>query len=302
MQTTESLTSFYQQQGHADADSLRQREVIKSGQFNVYDIEQFCNQPMAYSRRDFYKIMLQTAGTTELHYADRQVVIDRPALVFSNPLVPYACDIPSNEPRGYFCLFTEDFLIINDRSTSLQDSPLFKIGSNPVFFLDEAQLATIRHLFQQLLVERESAYPYKQDLLRTYLHLIIHEALKMQPQLAAQPHASAAARIASLFTELLDRQFPIEAPDRALKLRTASDYAACLSLHVNNLNRAVREQTGKTTTAHIAERIISEAKALLQHTSWSVAKIGYALGFEYPTYFNNFFKKQTGLTPKALRG
>jgi AraC-like DNA-binding protein len=63
----------------------------------------------------------------------------------------------------------------------------------------------------------------------------------------------------------------------------------------------VKEVTSKTTTAHIADRIVSEAKALLQHTDWSIAEIAYALGFEYPTYFNNFFKKKTGEVPKAVR-
>ena len=58
---------------------------------------------------------------------------------------------------------------------------------------------------------------------------------------------------------------------------------------------------GKSTTTHITERIVSEAKALLQHTAWNIADIAYALGFEYATYFNNFFKKLTGTNPKALR-
>ena len=39
-----------------------------------------------------------------------------------------------------------------------------------------------------------------------------------------------------------------------------------LNVHVNYLNRAVKEVTGKSTTTHITERIVSEAKALLQHT------------------------------------
>jgi len=84
-------------------------------------------------------------------------------------------------------------------------------------------------------------------------------------------------------------------------LRTAQDYAKNLNVHPNYLNRAVKEITGKPTTVHISERIISEAKALLQHTDWNIADIAYALGFEYPTYFNNFFKKLTGTNPKSLR-
>jgi AraC-like DNA-binding protein len=63
----------------------------------------------------------------------------------------------------------------------------------------------------------------------------------------------------------------------------------------------VKEVTGKSTTTHITERIVSEAKALLQHTAWNIADIAYALGFEYATYFNNFFKRLTGTNPKTLR-
>jgi AraC family transcriptional activator of pobA len=72
-------------------------------------------------------------------------------------------------------------------------------------------------------------------------------------------------------------------------------------VHVNYLNRALKEVTGKPTTAHITERIISEAKALLQHTDWNIADIAYALGFEYPSYFNNYFKRVTGTNPKSFR-
>lgn len=86
-----------------------------------------------------------------------------------------------------------------------------------------------------------------------------------------------------------------------MRLKTAQDYAQNLNVHANYLNRSVKEVTGKSTTTHISERIITEAKALLQHTDWNIAEIAHALGFEYPTYFNNFFKKLTGTNPKTLR-
>ena len=74
-----------------------------------------------------------------------------------------------------------------------------------------------------------------------------------------------------------------------------------MSVHVNHLNSSVKKITGKPTTTLITDTMIHEAKALLQHTNWSVAEIAYALGFEYPTYFNNFFKKKTGQIPRSVR-
>ncbi|HWJ92264.1 MAG TPA: helix-turn-helix domain-containing protein, partial [Flavisolibacter sp.] len=202
---------------------------------------------------------------------------------------------------GYTVLFSEDFFTVSDRSQSLQHSPLFKIGGTPIFKINDEQRRFLNTLFSKMIDEQKTDYAYKDDLIRNYINLIIHEALKLQPSEHFDQHKNAATRLTSVFLELLERQFPIESADRPLQLRTAQDYARSLHVHVNYLNRAVKEITGKPTTAHISDRIIIEAKALLQHTDLNIADIAYALGFEYPTYFNNFFKRMTGTNPKSLR-
>ncbi|WP_230680376.1 helix-turn-helix domain-containing protein [Pontibacter rufus] len=191
--------------------------------------------------------------------------------------------------------------LLFDRADSLQQSPLFKIGGTPILNITERQREFLNTLFQKMIEEQQNDYTYKDDLIRNYIHLIIHEALKLQPSENFDKQKNASSRITAVFLELLERQFPIESTDRPLQLKTAQKYADSLSLHVNYLNRAVKEVTGKPTTAHISERIITEAKALLQHTDWNIADIAYALGFEYPTYFNNYFKRLTGTNLKRLR-
>ncbi|KOR72716.1 transcriptional regulator, partial [Acinetobacter baumannii] len=65
------------------------------GHFNVFQRDA-CSFLTPYSRRDYYKISL-VLGTGELHYANRWIRVDRPALLFSNPMVPYAWEINSPE-------------------------------------------------------------------------------------------------------------------------------------------------------------------------------------------------------------
>lgn len=149
--------------------------------------------------------------------------------------------------------------------------------------------------------ECQSDYRYKDELIRNYLNLLIHEALKIQASDNYTKPRNASARVASLFLELLERQFPIESPQKPLKLKTANDFAQNLAVHVNHLNRAVKETTGKSTSVHISERMITEAKTLLKHTDWNISEIAYSLGFEYVTYFNNYFKKHTDKTPSHFR-
>jgi AraC-like DNA-binding protein len=283
-----------------NSETLNYNQELKLKGFKAYETSSKDKDGHTYSRKDFYKIAL-TTGSFIFHYADKSLQTDGNFLFFANPRIPYSCEVISPVHNGYTLLFSEEFLKPSDRSESVLQSPLFKIGGTPVFKVSEEQKATVAFIFQKMISEQDSSYTYKDDLIRSYINLIIHEALKMQPSDTSPQHKNAAVRITSVFLELLERQFPIENVQRPLELKSAQDFARQLSVHVNYLNSAVKDITGKTTTAHISDRIIAEAKALLQHTDWSIADIADALGFEYPTYFNNFFKKKTGHVPKLER-
>ncbi|EJL61966.1 helix-turn-helix domain-containing protein [Flavobacterium sp. CF136] len=273
---------------------------LKLKGFKAFQIEDDTDATRLYSRKDFFKICL-TTGNSKIHYADRSFESEDTILFFGNPHIPYSWETLSTTYVGYTCLFSEDFFKQTERSESLHQSPFFKIGGTPVLKITEEQRLFLNTIFKKMIEEQKSDYAFKDELIRNYINLIIHEALKLQPSENYEKHNNAASRITSVFLELLERQFPIETTDHPLQLKTAQDYAQNLNIHANYLNRSVKEITGKSTTTHISERIITEAKALLQHTDWNIAEIAHALGFEYPTYFNNFFKKLTGTNPKTLR-
>lgn len=298
MQPTETIQQFYARVRKTDAQDI-QLNNAGSGHFNVFPRDT-CYRTTPYGRRDFYKISF-ILGTGRLHYADKGIEIDRPALLFSNPMMPYSWEAISAEQKGWYCLFTESFVHPVERKETLQDSPLFRTGGMPVFFVDKQQRKEITYIFHKMIEEMAADYAHKFDLLRNYLHLLIHQAMKMQPADHEERPAGAASRITQQFLELLERQFPIDTTETELQLKTATDFAGQLSVHVNHLNRALKEVTGKTTTEHISARVIKEATALLRYSDWNIAQIAYGLGFEYPAYFNIFFKKHTGLTPLQVR-
>lgn len=273
---------------------------LKLQGFKAFQIESDSNDTRTYSRKEFYKICL-TTGKSKIHYSDKTFEQEGTILFFGNPHIPYSWETISTTYVGYTILFSAEFFKNSERSESLQQSSFFKIGGTPVLKITSEQRDFLNTIFQKMIVEQESNYVYKDELIRNYISLIIHESLKMEPSENYEQNKNASSRLSSVFLELLERQFPIETTANPLQLKTAQHYAQHLNVHVNYLNRAVKEITGKSTTNHITERIITEAKALLQHTDWSVSEIAYALGFEYPTYFNNFFKKQTGTNPKSFR-
>jgi|SRR5450432_1966706 AraC family transcriptional regulator, transcriptional activator of pobA len=275
-------------------------EDLKLKGFKVHKLPTAVDTTASIGRRDFYKMGLVTGNMT-IYYGDKIVEINDTVLFFVNPNVSHSVVRRSKKTTGYACLFTETFITGRERIGILKNSPLFQIGDTPVIPLNSKQAAFMTSIFQKMLAVYSGDYHYKGELIRNCIELIIHEALRIQPSQTVSQFKNAATRITHLFMDLLERQFPIERTDEPLRLRTAQDFATGLSVHVNYLNRSVKEVTGKPTSVHIAERITAEAKSLLQHTDWSVADIAYALGFEYPTYFNNYFKRVTSTTPKSLR-
>ena len=115
--------------------------------------------------------------------------------------------------------------------------------------------------------EITSAYAYKYDLLRAYLLELIHAGQKLQPAPVVVASHAASARVMALFAELLERQFPVATPQQQIRLRTAKDYADQLALHVNHLNRVLKETIGQTTTELIGSRVSQEAKMLFKQTN-----------------------------------
>ena len=275
------------------------------GHFNVFKVEEMiahykAKQSMPYNRREYYKISLIN-GRNKTEYADKVIDVEKNALLFGTPRVPYNWTPQDDRQGGYFCIFTAEFLIKNKSGVILDDLPIFRPGGQPVFNLTDTEATELTSIFEKMHRELSSDYAYKYDLLRNYTLELIHFGQKLQPATALYPTHTASARVSSLFIELLERQFPIEAPEQKLTLRTARDYADRLAVHVNHLNKVLKENTGKTTTEIIGSRVVQEAKILLKQTDWNVSEISYSLGFEEVAHFSNFFRKRTSLAPLAFR-
>ncbi|MFN0257427.1 helix-turn-helix domain-containing protein [Pedobacter ureilyticus] len=298
MEPLETLADFYERKFDLKFDGIN----ADLGHFNVFKLEE-CNAPgrppVQYSRRDFYKIALMR-GKHLYHYGDKTLEVSDSTLMFFNPEVPYTFEPLTEDATGYFCIFKDAFFAEYIRG-SLKELPMYSPNGKPAYLLTQQQDDAFAHIFLKMIEELKSDYAFKFDLIRNYIMEMIHGALKLQPSETLYKHADANSRIAAVFTELLERQFPIESRSQQFKLRSAKDFAEKLNVHTNHLNRAIKKATGKTTTSHIADRLITEAIALLKHTNWNISEISYTLGFEDPAHFNNFFKKQTSQTPRTYR-
>jgi AraC-like DNA-binding protein len=296
-----SLDQFYKEVSQLLPEGIS-REI---GHFNLFNIADLVDHKqgkaiMPYNRRAYFKISL-IRGRNRAEYADKVIEIDNTALLFATPRVPYNWVPLDQNQDGCFCIFTEEFMVQSKSGVNLPDLPLYRPGGYPIFQLRNSEHDEVASIFSKMFRELNSDYIYKYDLIRNYVLELIHFGQKLQPLTATHPQHNAASRVSSLFVELLERQFPIESPRQRLQLKTAKDYADTLAVHVNHLNKVLKDSTGKTTTEIISTRVIQEAKVLLKQTDWNISEIAYSLGFEEIAHFSNFFRKKTSHSPVSFR-
>lgn len=275
------------------------------GHFNVFDIVKFYysgnkKTEMTYNRRLYYKISL-IKGKNLVEYADKTVLIEKQGILFATPKIPYRYTPQTKEQEGFFCVFTKDFLSKSKTGLLIDELPIYQPNSDFVYQLNDEQYAEMELIFKKMDVELSSDYAFKYDLLRNYVLELIHTVQKLKPIESTTNTTNAASRISSLFIELLERQFPIENDAQVIQLKAPLDFAKTLGIHINHLNKVLKETTGRSTSEIVNGRIAEEAKILLKQTKWNVSEIAFALGFEEVAHFSNFFKKHTSLSPLKFR-
>ena len=197
-----SLDQFYQRFASAlatDPNTLRPPDSERQvGHFNLFNIaDQFEHYPqlpvMPYDRRAYYKISL-IRGRSRAEYANKVLELEHSALLFATPQVPYHWVPQDAAQAGRFCVFTAEFMLPALSGVVLDELPLFQAGGYPVFQVPEAEWPELDNIFQKMERELASSYPYKYDLLRTYVRELIHMGQKLQPVPLQQPAFTAAAR------------------------------------------------------------------------------------------------------------
>jgi AraC family transcriptional activator of pobA len=238
-------------------------------------------------------------GHSKIHYGDKSIEINGSALVFTNPLIPFFWERVGEGHSGYVCVFTESFF---NHFGAIKSYPVFQSVEVGITALNNDEVKLFNPLFLRMFNELQGNYIYKYDLMRSLLLEVVHAAQKIKPALGNLFSGSnASERIAAMFAELLERQFPVELTNQVIRLNTPAAFAEHLNVHVNHLNKALKEITGQTTSQLISSRILQEAKILLKSTNWSIAEIAWSLAFEEPNHFSSFFKTRAQLTPQKFR-
>lgn len=246
-------------------------------------------------RYDFHTIVCVTRGTCT------QVVDFRPiSCALGSVLVLRPGQVhnfgPDEDWDGWIVLFRPEF--VSPASATAGDVKLVvDIGQLPEHVaLTQHELRTIDSAIAQMREDTQLDGPLDDlhALLRHQLHALLTRLGLLQARQHPQPSViSPALQRFKRFQQLVDERFA--------QWHQVKDYANQLGCTEKSLARAVTASAGMTAKAFIAARITLEAKRLLVHTDQPVATIGDRLGFDEPTNFSKFFKREARCTPAEFR-
>jgi len=187
--------------------------------------------------------------------------------------------------------FTPEFL-------SLQENTSLPLILNPhngfELNLSENDVPIVEDLFNKVSEEYKKPGEWQQRMLTAYLNLLLTYLSRLYEAQykAVDPSAD----------RLLLKNFQKKVNECYKELHEVGDYASLLHISAGHLSEVVKSQSGKPAIKHIHERLIMEARRMLFHTSNTSKEIAFDLGFSDASYFNRFFKRETGTTPAEYRG
>ncbi|MFH1116673.1 MAG: helix-turn-helix domain-containing protein [Pseudomonadota bacterium] len=130
-------------------------------------------------------------------------------------------------------------------------------------------------------------------LLRHQLYTLLSRVNVVRGQYEARRATLLGLQLFKSFQKLVEKNFA--------KLHQAADYADLPGCSGKSLKRAAMEAAEVKAKEVIASRINLEAKRLPTYTTLPVALIGDCLGFDEPTNFVKFFKREAGCSPGEFR-
>lgn len=243
-------------------------------------------------RHSFYQLIwFKKPG---LHYIDYETV-EHPAnaIFFVNThQVHNFCEFAPNE--GYLFHFN-DFFIHRQEDTSdnwLRYKLFNEIGT-PYVVPNGDELNAITQLTHCLTLElSQREYNYEQQIYYLFRTILLKvERLKhiQHPEL---PATDMHLKLVIQFKDLVEQY--------VYKNRSVDEFAEELGTSSKSLTGYTRKYLQQTPAVIIQKRKILEAKRLLSNKQLSIQEVAYRLGFEQPTYFTKYFKKDTGVTPKEF--
>ncbi|WP_434036303.1 helix-turn-helix domain-containing protein [Formosa sp. 4Alg 33] len=274
-------------------------EISKNFGFEIVPIEKIAkfkkkgsHNPELPHQLKFYNLIFFTEGSGR-HFIDFSwFPVQQNSLVYLTKEQVNAFEF-SETLKGFCIIFTEAYFV--DCFSNLSKDFVFRLF-NPQLFSPISQIPKTSDFidyFNLLQKEYNTSGSFNQkNIINALFTILISKAEDIKQHQTFHIKDASKISLFHKFTSLIELNLS--------KSRNASFYAEALAISYKHLNAVCRELVNKTAKHVIDDYIILQAKRNLINSSMKSSELAYRLGFEDPTNFTKYFKKNTGLTPKKF--
>ncbi|HRB51308.1 MAG TPA: AraC family transcriptional regulator [Niabella sp.] len=242
-------------------------------------------------RHDFYFFLFIENGTGEHEIDFIKYEVDNYSVFFVRPGQVHQLKLGKGT-TGFMLQFTSDFYAPRENPASIV---LRKVSNKNHCHLSTERFKKNSLLLQIIFQEYTHKHDRYKEVVKASLEIIFIELVRQSSnpnKINNEAKFYAQERLEEL-QDLLEKNI--------YNKKQVSEYAEMLNITPYQLNTITKASLQKTGSELINEHIILEAKRMLIGTVNQVNQVADMLGYDDPSYFIRFFKKQTGHTPEAFR-
>lgn len=279
-----------------------QSQFFSSKLENIARLKAFINGPYIF---DFYAIYFVTKGTMEKINQIRTITIDRNEIFFSKPGEIRTWN-QLKDLQGHMVLFTEGFLSsVLDNKHLLNTFEYLASDLKRKYQLAEKNLRLYKLIMEELQNEFDNRALHNEEFIKFRILILLIKTNRMFQLQYGNPHGlnttGTFEHIYKRFIQLLEKSYNQLSRYEAERPMKVKEYADMLNISASYFGECVRKASGRSAKSLIDEKTLLIAKCRLIHTSESISKIAYSLGFDTSGYFIRFFKKFENITPLEFR-
>lgn len=250
---------------------------------------------------DFYSIMFKNYCSNHIKYGRKAIDFQDGNLICIAPGQVIEIDnevAPREDMLGWGLFFHPDLIRATALYEKIQQYGFFEYEISEALHLSEKEKTILYELVQKIESElKENIDDYSQPIVVSSIDLLLEYCKRFYGrQLITRREANSS--IVSTIENTLKAYF---ANKEINELPSVKNLAAQVHLSPGYLSDVLKKETGRNAQDLIHYYLIEEAKTRLLKSDLNINEIAYAMGFEYPQYFNKLFKLKTGKTPVEYR-
>ncbi|UMB61167.1 AraC family transcriptional regulator [Lutibacter sp. A80] len=246
-------------------------------------------------KRDFFEIAILHTSNTNIQIGNQTMNELKNSLAIVSPfqVINYSV-VPPNNDYGYIIYFNTSIFTNLNKSYELQNEfSFFKIHTIPIYQITEDDFKTILPIAQELYKESRSTALHNREIVSSLLLILLYKVKR-----ATQNNKDIIST--NRFDSIMSK-FEQQILKGNNKFFSVNEYASQMNISSIYLTECVKKATGKSAQKVIIDYKMLYAKTLLHQMDKTVAEVAYALDFNEVANFNQFFKRNTGMTATQFR-